>query len=232
MMPLCEHTFNGNMMEVSINDQMRDLILNDTVQEMAGQPLKVLSYAYKEIELQVYNQLRSSYDEESEEFRAEVERELIYIGTFGLNDPLRDRVEESIQLIRYGQLINTESPMNEASQQVNVRMVSGDHIETCRKVALMSSIISEDELHEEGVVITGEEFRNMIGVTQKIWDEAKQEFVIQFIGGKNKFDAVKKRVKVIARCTSEDKYIFVCGIKQKGGLVGMTGESINDADAL
>jgi P-type E1-E2 ATPase len=39
-------------------------------------------------------------------------------------------------------------------------------------------------------------------------------------------------LKIIARCTSEDKFVLVAGIKQKGGLVGMTGDSISDADAL
>jgi Ca2+-transporting ATPase len=43
---------------------------------------------------------------------------------------------------------------------------------------------------------------------------------------------VKKRLKIIARSTAEDKFLLVAGIKQKGGLVGMTGDSIADADAL
>jgi Ca2+-transporting ATPase len=36
----------------------------------------------------------------------------------------------------------------------------------------------------------------------------------------------------MARTTSEDKFVFVSGVKQKGGLVGMTGDSISDAEAL
>jgi Ca2+-transporting ATPase len=43
---------------------------------------------------------------------------------------------------------------------------------------------------------------------------------------------LKKKLKVIARATSEDKFLLVCGIKQKGGLVGMGGLSITDAEAL
>jgi P-type Ca2+ transporter type 2C len=43
---------------------------------------------------------------------------------------------------------------------------------------------------------------------------------------------VKKHLKIIARCTAEDKFVLVAGIKQKGGLVGMTGDSIADAEAL
>ena len=39
-------------------------------------------------------------------------------------------------------------------------------------------------------------------------------------------------MRVIARATPEDRFIIVCGIKQKGGLVGMAGSSIADAEAL
>jgi len=39
-------------------------------------------------------------------------------------------------------------------------------------------------------------------------------------------------VRVIARATSEDKLLFVSIIQQKGGIIGMTGESISDAEAL
>jgi len=115
---------------------------------------------------------------------------------------------------------------------VNVRMTSGDHLETCRAVAVQSGIITEEESHEPGVVITGAEFRAEIGSYHRIWDDINQDERIEFNEGRQKFDAVKKKVKVIARCTSEDKFVFVCGIKQKGGLVGMTGDSISDADAL
>jgi P-type E1-E2 ATPase len=43
---------------------------------------------------------------------------------------------------------------------------------------------------------------------------------------------VKKRVRIIARCTPEDKFLLVSGINQKGGLVAMAGDSIADAEAL
>lgn len=39
-------------------------------------------------------------------------------------------------------------------------------------------------------------------------------------------------MKVIARSTAENKFVLVSGIKQKGGLVAMTGGSITDARAL
>lgn len=39
-------------------------------------------------------------------------------------------------------------------------------------------------------------------------------------------------MRVIARATPEDRLLLVCGIKQKGGLIGMAGSSIADAEAL
>jgi magnesium-transporting ATPase (P-type) len=252
----CTHTFNEKMMIVEITDGLRDTILNDLVFEMASQPLKVLSYAYKEMEIQVYNQLMQVYGEESEQFRIEIERELTYLGTFGLEDRLRPDVAESIELIRFGKVKSEDADIPEVDQSqgragdmdgfqrmdvsaqpstssVNVRMMSGDHIETCKKVALKAHIISQDEYEkDDGAVVSGEQFRQMIGPVNKVWDEKKQEYIIEFVNGKSAFDAVKRKVKVVARCTSMDKYIFISGIKQKGGLVGMTGESIHDADAL
>lgn len=155
---------------------------------------------------------------------------MIYIATFGLDDPLRDQIEESVQLIRYGHL-ETPADSNE-NYQVNIRMVTGDHIETARFVALQTGIITQEEMYEDGIVMTGDDFREQIGGYSKIWDPMNGDFRVEFIEGRKRFDDLKKRVKVIARCTSEDKFVFVCGIKQKGGLVGMTGDSISDAEAL
>ena len=46
----------------------------------------------------------TSYDLESDDFRNELENDLIYLGTFGIDDPLRPNIGEAIQYIRYGQL--------------------------------------------------------------------------------------------------------------------------------
>jgi len=110
-------------------------------------------------------------------------------------------------------------------------MVTGDHLETAKSVALSVGIIRRDELEHEGVAMTGEQFRSVIGNYSKIWDPVHQEFRVEFMEQRS-FDDVKKRLKIIARATSEDRFILVSGIKQKGGLVGMTGDSIADAEAL
>ena len=49
-------------------------------------------------------------------------------------------------------------------------MVTGDHIDTAKYVALKSGIINEEELELEGTALTGAEFRTYIGKYQKVWD--------------------------------------------------------------
>jgi magnesium-transporting ATPase (P-type) len=98
----------------------------------------VLAYAYRDFDAAQYNQFKDRFkDIEDIDFRIQLESDLIYVGTFGLEDPLRDGVTECVELIRYGQKINydNEDQMTGIKQNVNVRMMSGDHIETCRQVA-------------------------------------------------------------------------------------------------
>ena len=109
-------------------------------------------------------------------------------------------------------------------------MITGDHIDTARKIACDCGIINHEEMQDEDVVMHSDEFRRRIGHYERRIDQETGEVRIHFLE-KARFDALKKKVKVIARCTSEDKFVFVCGIKQKGGLVGMTGSSIADAEA-
>jgi len=52
---------------------------------------------------------------------------LIYLGTFGVEDPLIEDIHHTVQLIRYGKLVEDDE---EVDNQVNVRMVTGDHLET------------------------------------------------------------------------------------------------------
>lgn len=79
--------------------------------------------------------------------------------------------------------------------------------------------------------MTGEQFRDAIGQYNRIFDNNTQQFTIEFKDPKL-FEEIKKRVRVIARCTPEDKFILVAGIQKLGGLVAMAGDSISDAEAL
>jgi len=47
-------------------------------------------------------QERLNFNLEEPEFRMEIEKNLVYIGTFGLEDPVRDDVHVPVHMIRYG----------------------------------------------------------------------------------------------------------------------------------
>lgn len=85
---------------------------------------------------------------------------MIYLGTFGLEDPIRTGIETPIQLIRFCH----SDPMIDYDQkgQVTVRMLTGDHIDTARFVAERCGIVNSSESKKDRIM-TGEQFRNAIG---------------------------------------------------------------------
>jgi magnesium-transporting ATPase (P-type) len=109
--------------------------------------------------------------------------------------------------------------------------LTGDHIETAKYVALECGIVQEDEVNKPGVCMTGDDFMEAIGGYNRIWDKQMDEYIIKFVN-EDQFSAVRKKLKVLARTSSEDKFVLVSGTKQKGGIVSMTGDSISDAESL
>lgn len=92
--------------------------------------------------------------------------------------------------------------------------------------------MSKEELdRHDNIALTGEDFRRAVGGYTRAWDEEKNCMAVKF-NDPRKFDEIKKKIRIIARCTPEDKFILVAGIRQKGGLVGMAGDSIADAESL
>ena len=59
-------------------------------------------------------------------------------------------------------------------------MVSGDHGETCKAIALEAGIINETEKEKDGVVMSGEQFREAIGGYHVVEDEKTGERKVQF----------------------------------------------------
>ena len=67
-----------------------------------------------------------------------LEKDLVYLCTFGLDDPLNKDVKESIDFIAHGHpdlKLRATTDSHHFQKNVNVRMVSGDHIETAKRVA-------------------------------------------------------------------------------------------------
>ena len=198
---------------------------------MAATGLKVISYAFKEIPLAKLNEMMHQYSLESTEFRTEIESDLVYLCTFGLNDPLREDIQETVRFIKFGDKKEKDDEGPSPPSTVNIKMVTGDHIETARFVGVESGILTKQESEDADIIMTGQDFMDKIGAYERSWNPENEDYDVVF-DDVDQFNRVRKKVKIIARTTSEDKFVLIAGTKMKGGIIAMTGDSITDAEAL
>ncbi len=163
--------------EDELSGQERQLLL-EKARTMAGAALRVLAVAYRRIDTSVGVE--------------EAERDLIFAGLFGIQDPPRPEVRDAIR----------------TCEQAGIRpvMVTGDHRLTAVSVARELGILK----NEQGVV-TGEEL-------ERFTDDELESMI--------------GRVDVFARISPEHKLRIVTAFQNKGHIVAMTGDGVNDAPSL
>lgn len=109
-------------------------------------------------------------------------------------------------------------------------MVSGDNLETAKQYAIKSGILTEDEAKHQNACMVGEDFRKLVGgVRQEMDAEGNIKLVLE---RKEDFKAIARHLKVLARAVPYDKHVLVVGLKEINKTVAVTGEGINDVDAL
>ncbi|KAJ6035912.1 hypothetical protein N7540_000191 [Penicillium herquei] len=118
--------------------------------------------------------------------------EMIWIGAFGIHDPLRPEVSEAINKC--------------SAAGVQVKMVTGDNINTALSIAKACGIKTED-----GIAMTGPELRKL---------------------GDDELAVVIPKLQVLARSSPEDKELLVKQLKRLGEIVAVTGDGTNDGPAL
>jgi Ca2+ transporting ATPase len=110
-------------------------------------------------------------------------------------------------------------------------MVTGDHLETAKKIAVEAGIIAPEDINSEDVAMTGEQLRERLGPFECYTDQDTQLESIKF-EHESAFKRINKKVRIIARATPIDKFILIRGIQQQSGMIGMAGDSIADSVAL
>ena len=148
--------------------------------EYARQALRIIAVAYRE---GTWEEFVGSEDDE---------KELTFVGLFAMIDPPRKEVTKSLQLAR----------------QAGIRtlMLTGDHKETARAIAILVGLMHEDE-----EVLTGAEL-----------DTLSDEELLKAL----------YTVPVYARISVAHKIRIVEVLKRAGERVAMTGDGVNDAPAL
>jgi len=94
---LSNETLDDHYQKTEFNDHRKDDILNNTIAHyMAATGLKVISFAFKDMPLKKLNEMMHTYSLESDDFRQHIESDLIYLCTFGLDDPLRESIHDTV----------------------------------------------------------------------------------------------------------------------------------------
>jgi Ca2+ transporting ATPase len=125
---------------------------------MASSSLRVISFAYAKMSIEDWE---ATYEGQGETPERMLESkltslmtsdrlQLTHIGVFGMKDPLRPRVHSCVKYAR-------------DLAKLNVRLVSGDHFETAKAVALKTGILLPEEAHADYAIMSGEDFRNELG---------------------------------------------------------------------
>ena len=161
---------------------------------------------------------RENGDFKKEEDREVLESDLTVAAIFALSDPIRPEIPYSVKTC------------NEAG--INIRMVTGDNINTAKAIAIEAGIVTKEEAEQEFTCMEGKDFREEVGGLKRLEDPSDRNLVKEEIGNKSQFRAIMKRLKVLARSTPEDKYMLVTGLKENDCVVAVTGDGTNDAPAL
>lgn len=171
---------NGKVRKINENDRKQILKINH---DLAQDALRVLGYAYRPL------------TNPDAEFTSEnYEHDLIFVGLTGMIDPQRPEVKNAVK----------------EAKEAGIRplMITGDHKDTARAIAIRLGIISPDDY--DGV-ITGHELDQMS-------DKELRKKITQY--------------SVFARVAPEHKVRIVKAWQSHGKVVAMTGDGVNDAPAL
>ena len=201
------------------DDKKAEILKNIVKESFAPKAYRTLLVAYTDFSASDYQNLKSqNNDFKKEKDREVLEADLCVAGIFALQDPLRPEIVYSAQkCFKAG---------------INIRMVTGDNIDTATAIAIEAGILNAEDKGKEFVCMEGQRFREEIGGLKKLEDHDGSGRLREEIGNKAQFRAIAKNLKVLARSTPEDKYMLVTGLKELNKVVAVTGDGTNDAPAL
>lgn len=157
--------------------------ISDEVERMARQGLRVLGVAQVKFSDDILPGHQHDFEFE-------------FSGLIGLEDPLRSEVPQAIAQCH--------------AAGMRVVMITGDHPETARSIALQAGIVAQGTDHA-GNVMTGHEM-------SELDDEQLKSRI--------------KNINVFCRVKPEQKLRLVLAFRAQGEVVAMTGDGVNDAPAL
>ncbi|WXC42995.1 hypothetical protein QX201_002769 [Fusarium graminearum] len=181
----------------SLSDSHKDGI-KSVITSYATNSLRTIGLAYRDFESwPPVLTLRPEDEANTDIDLTDLVHNLTWMGVVGIQDPVRKGVPEAV--------------IDCGIASVNVKMVTGDNVETARAIALNCGILTEANMSEPNAVMQGADFRKLT--------ETERSTVV-------------KQLRVLARSSPEDKRILVKALRSLGEIVAVTGDGTNDAPAL
>jgi len=185
--------------ESSAQDTHRGLF-DRTVLKFAKQAYRTLLITYKDMSMDEYESMKAqnnNFDKESD--REVLENGLTAIGIFGLQDPLRPTIVDSIKKCK--------------AAGITVVMCTGDNIDTAIAISKNAGIVTEEQVNSsQYAAMTGKDFRIAVGGLKKVTNPEDPDKSIDVVSNMKKFREIKQHLRVLARSSPEDKYLLVTGI--------------------
>jgi Ca2+ transporting ATPase len=191
------------------------------ISKMAAEPLRVIGLAYMEMDEEEWiHQFESGPKSAAINLEGAMDsgnQLFTWIGAFAMKDQLRPNVAKCVKYAR-------------ERGELSIRLVSGDHVETAKAVAIKAGILRQEESGRNFAVMTGAEFRRYVGgLTHQNGEISGVEQTLENMG---QFQEIAEHIRVLARATPTDRLMLVTGLKAIGRSVAVTGSGINDVESL
>ncbi len=162
-----------------LTDDKRKFIVDDiVVQTFAKRAFRTIMLAYGDISKQDYETLKSANNNfKSESDREVLENNLTIIGIYALQDPLRDEIVDSVHKCK--------------NAGINIRMVTGDNLDTAKAIAIEAGIVSREEADNKYVCMEGKEFRELCGGLKQLNDPNDPNLVKEAVADMRNFNIIQ-----------------------------------------
>jgi Ca2+-transporting ATPase len=187
----CSPKSNPEKVSLFMKGSLNEILRNSKYYNVNDKPHELTSEKYKHIITQAENLMSSGLRVIGMAIGTSFD-DLCFVGMVGILDPPRDGVSDSIETFK--------------RSGVQVKMITGDTLETARSIA---SRLGFDLMMK--TCLSGEELAQM---------------------SQHDLENVISSVAIFYRTTPKQKLNIIKAFKNRGFIVGMTGDGVNDAVAL
>ena len=232
--------------KVPLNDiEKQDILREYQENRMAVNSLRTIAFSYADMSISEFSRVMNGMqgDIDTEDEIRPLEANQTFLALVALKDPLRQNMKDVVA--------------NAKKCDINLRVISGDHLLTSTAVAVDVGILTKEEFEhaknrDSDIAMDAKQFRQLVGdviVHKGENPEEDKDTYSLSADGQRAFNDLIGNLKVIGRAEPDDKLRLVAGLRgmpsdegtleddeeeqvAAGRKVGIVGEGINDIQAF